>query len=246
MSAVRLAIMQPYLFPYLGYFQLMAAVDRWVVYDDVGFIKGGWINRNRLRVGADATMFTVPLAGASASRLICDVELDHSKFAHWRRSFEKTLAQSYARARNYTAVRALVDGVLSEGCRTIAELDLAALRAVHRHLGLTTEIVPSSRVYENGALHGQDRVLDICAREGARTYVNAIGGLELYRAEVFRERGIELLFSRSHPVTYPQAADGSFVPNLSILDVLMHAPGEELPALLRACTLAPADEAAVG
>jgi hypothetical protein len=219
---MRLAIMQPYLFPYIGYFQLMAAVDRFVVYDDVAFIKGGWINRNCLRQGGQRQLFTLPLKGASPNRRIADTRIDLPQLPHWLAGFRRTLAQNYGRAPHFERVQALVDDVFEPPWPTsIATLNLRALRCVAGYLGIDTDIVDSSAGYGNRDLSGQDRVIDICRREGARTYANAIGGRELYDAAAFARHGVALRFLKTGDLRYAQGR-GAFVPSLSILDVLMH------------------------
>jgi hypothetical protein len=228
---MRLAIMQPYLFPYMGYFQLMAAVDRWVVYDDVQFIKGGWINRNSVRVGGRPHLFTVPLADASANKPICETGIDQAQFPRWRVRFQKTLQQSYRTAPFLAAVLGLVEETLGARCDTISELNVRTLAAVRDHVGLSTEIVPTSRQYGNEHLRGQERVLDICARERAATYVNAIGGQSLYSTRAFADRGVELWFLKGEGPVYEQGP-GEFVPNLSILDAMMHVHPTALREML--------------
>ncbi len=141
---MKLAIMQPYLFPYIGYFQLMSAVDRWIVYDDVTFIKRGWINRNNLKVNGVRHLFSVPLSGASQFQPIHDVMVDSAQFGRWLDRFRKTLQQSYQQAPHFDSTFGLIEAVLSPGAETIAELNLRGLLAIGDQLGLTTEIVPTS------------------------------------------------------------------------------------------------------
>lgn len=228
--------MQPYLFPYIGYFQLMAAVERWVVYDDVHFIARGWINRNNLNVNGASHLFTVPLSGASQNRRIHEIGLDTLGYARWVDRFRRTLEQSYRRAPHFASAFGLVDAVLSQGAKTIAEFNLRGLVAVRDYLRLPTAIVPTSRVYGNESLRGQDRLLDICARERARVYVNAVGGKSLYDAASFAMRGVSLCFLEPADVVYSQGAL-PFVPNLSIIDVLMHNDVAQVRNMLTRCRL---------
>lgn len=216
---MKLGIMQPYLFPYLGYFQIIAAVDRFVIYDDVGFIKQGWINRNRILLRGEPHLFSVPLEGASSNRTIRDVPVSVREFPRWREKFLKTFDLAYTRAPRFQAVRELLVSVLEGDPGSAADLARRSILAVCQSLGLTTTIVPTSTVYENGHLRAQDRVLDICAREGASLYINAQGGRELYDHPSFSSRSLELRFIRSHLPAYPQF-DHPFVPGLSILDIL--------------------------
>ena len=164
---LALGIMQPYVFPYLGYFQLMAAVDRFVVYDDVAFIKQGWINRNHILVDGAPHRFTIPLHDPSSFRAIDETSVDPAGYAPFVRKFLRTIDQSYQRAACFSPARALVADVFEGFEGSIGTLALRSLRAVARYVGIGTAIVESSHTYGNGHLKAQERVLDICAREGA-------------------------------------------------------------------------------
>jgi hypothetical protein len=216
---MNLAIMQPYLFPYIGYFQLMAAVDKFVVFDDVNYINRGWINRNRILLNAAAHTFTVPLQGASQNRLICDIELVNDSI--WRDKLLRTLQLAYGKAPFYSLVSGLVESIIQYPGNQLDQLLLNSLREVNRYLGLEVEIVSTSRIYQNSHLKGQERILDICLKEQADIYINPIGGLELYEKAKFSEKGVQLFFLRSRPISYPQG-QGEHVPWLSIIDVLMY------------------------
>jgi hypothetical protein len=229
---MKLAIMQPYLFPYLGYFQLLAAVDRFVVYDDVAFIRSGWINRNRILVDGRAFRFSVPVRDASSFRCIFETQVDRALYGAWLRKFMMTVDQSYRSAPCFGPVRYLLDVVFSGFEGSVAALALRSLTETSRYLGIPTRVVETSRGYGNGELKGGDRVLDICAREGAHHYVNAIGGADLYTADEFAGRGVTLHFIHSRPVVYRQFGE-TFTPALSIIDVMMFNPPERIGELLR-------------
>ena len=219
---MRLAIMQPYLFPYLGYFQLMHAADRFVVYDDVNFIKGGWINRNRIALNGGPYMFTLPLINARSNVNIDRIEVGGGEYLKWRGKFLRTLQQAYAKAPFRDEVIALVQDVLVEDRILLADLLRRSLQAVIGRLRIPIEVVPSSSIYRNSELSGAERVLDICAREKADVYVNAIGGKVLYSKQDFRDRGIDLRFIRSAPE----------LPSLSIIDVMMTVPPDRVLEML--------------
>ncbi|MGA0558486.1 WbqC family protein [Larkinella sp. VNQ87] len=215
---MTIAIMQPYFLPYIGYLQLVKAVDKFILYDDVAFINRGWINRNRLLVNGKDHLFTVPLKDASQNKRIREVELgDDPK---WRAKLLKTIEQAYRKAPFYTTVYPLLEKIVNLEVRTIAELVEGSLRELNDYLGIRTEIVPSSTVYGNDDLKAQERILDICLREKASRYINPIGGQELYDRQRFASEGIELFFIQSKRVEYPQFKN-EFVPWLSIADVLM-------------------------
>jgi hypothetical protein len=218
---VKLAIMQPYLFPYLGYFQLIHAVDTFVVYDDVAFIKQGWINRNRILINGQPSYFTVPVKHASSFALIRDTVVDDDpKNARWVEKTLKTIEIAYRRAPEFGRVFPRVEAVLSSPTRRVAELAAASIKAAMQLLDLRTEWVESSARYGNAHLRGEDRVLAICRAQGATDYVNVAGGRELYSHERFAAEGISLHFVQARSVQYRQF-QGPFVPWLSIIDVLM-------------------------
>jgi hypothetical protein len=214
----RLAIMQPYFFPYLGYFQLAASVDTFVFYDDVNFRKGGFVNRNRLLVSGRVGYFTVPLSKASSSSTIDQVQIDGSK--PWRRRLATTLRSSYARAPHFRAVFELFERVSSLEDGRISELAKRSVRLVAEYVGLATTFVDSSSVYGNAERSGVERVLDVCRRENAAAYHNLPGGAKLYGDDEFERAGLCLRFVAPRVAPYPQFS-APFVPNLSMLDVLM-------------------------
>lgn len=236
---MKLGLMQPYFFPYLGYFQLIQAVDRFVLYDDVYFIKNGWINRNRLLLNGQPHYFTVPLRGASSFKRICEVGIQHP--ASWRRKLTQQLAQAYAKAPQREAMMAVWNETLNavEPDASVAELARRSILKVMDYLQLGTEIRPSSRKYGNNDLNGQARVLDICQREGATTYINATGGRNLYQPSPFAAYGIALRFITPRLDAYAQLKAPMFVPGLSILDVIAHLPAGDIRQRLDCYELAP-------
>lgn len=216
---MKLAIMQPYLLPYIGYVQLFAAVDKFVVFDDVNFINRGWINRNRILLNGAAHTFTVPLFGASQNKLIHEIELVDEPT--WRIKLLRTIHQTYGRAPCFSQVSGWLEGIINYPGRRLDEFLVHSLREVVRYLSLEVEIVGTSRIYNNACLKGQERILDICRQERADIYINPIGGFDLYDKSRFLDQGVQLLFLRSRPIVYPQGK-GEHVPWLSILDVLMY------------------------
>lgn len=223
---MTLAIMQPYFLPYIGYVQLMNAVDKFVVYDDVAFINRGWVNRNRMLVNGQDYMFTVPLKDASQNKRICDIALtDDPK---WRSKLLRTFEQSYRKAPYYGTVYPLIEKIVNFTANTIAELIFNSLVELNQFLGITTQLVSTSTIYQNGHLKAQERILDICMKEQATHYINPIGGMELYNKDVFAQANIRLNFMQSRRIEYPQFNRNEFVPWLSIVDILMF---NDLPAV---------------
>jgi WbqC-like protein family len=213
------AIMQPYFFPYVGYFQLINAVDVFVIYDDVNFIKRGWINRNNLLINGQVNLFTIPLAKASQNDLINEVRLND--FKEWSDKFLKTIEQSYRKAPHFEAVYGLLGQLFEKKIYdSMANLALESLKATCNYLEIKTKIIETSALYNNKNLKGQDRILDTCLQEKATHYINPTGGQELYSKELFADNKICLNFIQSRRVEYPQFKN-EFVPWLSIIDVLM-------------------------
>jgi len=214
-------IMQPYFFPYIGYFQLIAAVNKFVIYDDVNFIKGGWINRNNILINKKSNLFTVPLAKASSNTLINDTKINLKFYNIWKVKFLRSLEHSYKKAPYFTEVYNLIENVLEINENDlISKLAVNSIKNVIDYLQLDTEICETSENYNNKIKSGQERVLDICRIEQASQYINPIGGIELYSKNTFKENGIVLNFVKSKPIVYTQF-DNDFSPWLSIIDVLM-------------------------
>ena len=228
---MRVASMQPYLFPYLGYYQLAASVDHWVFADDYMFIKQGYIHRNSILVNGKPYRFTIPIKDKSSFRMIND----HYAIPPFD-PILKIIADAYATAPCFSRVFPMVASVLDGRETNIARMAGASLHAVFDHLGIGIQAGWSSTFRGHKHLKGQDRVLAICETLGASEYVNPIGGLELYDEADFATRGIRLLFHRMRPVSYRQG-DLPFVPNLSMIDVLMHNGPDGVRRLLRECDL---------
>lgn len=229
---MKLGIMQPYTFPYIGYFQQINLVDKFVVYDDVTFIKQGWINRNRILLNGRDHIFTVPLKDASSFRNIRDTEINQKLYALWLPKFLKTLTQAYSKAPMYKQVYDLVANVFNEPATTISELAVKSITETCSHIGIDTQFLLTSTGYNNNDLKAKDRVLDICHKEHASVYINPIGGKELYSKQEFAAHGLELHFVRAANVHYRQFS-GDFIPSLSIIDVMMFNSPEAIQDLLK-------------
>jgi len=216
-SLMTLAVMQPYVFPYIGYFQLIHSADKFVFLDDVSFIKQGWINRNRILVHGQVHTFSVPVVDASSHRKINQTKILHT---NWQNKLIQTVSQSYKRAPQYQEVMPLVERVFTSRAVTISELAIESVESVCQYLSMSTSFARSSALYCDDHLRGQERILSICIQEAANVYVNAPGGRPLYSREVFSEKGVDLRFIRTLTSEYRQFSE-SFVNNLSMIDVLM-------------------------
>lgn len=216
--------MQPYFLPYIGYFQLIQAVDLFIVYDDVKYTKKGWINRNRLlRNGADA-MFSVPLKSDSDFLPIKDrvVSPDFNK--------GKLLSQfrgAYQQAPYFRETQALLDHAILENETNLFRFIFHSLETVCGYLGIASKLSISSKFPNDHSLRGKEKVAALCRCVEADVYINAIGGQELYSKEDFALQGIGLYFLKSRPFEYEQFGV-PFVPWLSIVDVLMFNSKERI------------------
>jgi hypothetical protein len=219
---MRLAIMQPYFLPYLGYFQLMSAVDKIALLDDANFINGGWINRNRIAVQGEPHWLTLPLAKASQNRLINEIEIVDDPL--WKRKINRTVELSYQSAPFAGQVLPLLSEMLHEARGSLSAFLFYQLRRLADYIGISTQIEHTSGRYPKDGLTGQRRILDICVREGASTYVNLPGGRSLYDTELFASAGIELLFIDPNFSALTLRHSGQEGPCLSILDLLMLNP----------------------
>ncbi len=223
---MKVAIMQPYFLPYIGYFQLIAEADVFVVYDNIKYTKKGWINRNRMLLNGADEMFSLPLKKDSDSLDVVGRELA----ADFNR--DKLLNQfkgAYAHAPYLAQTFPLIERIVRyEECNLFRYIHHAIVK-VCEHLGLTTEIRVSSDIAIDHELKGQDKVIALCDALGANGYVNPIGGVALYSKEAFKSRGIDLKFIQAKPFEYRQF-DNAFVPWLSIVDVMMFNPVHAITA----------------
>lgn len=210
--------MQPYIFPYVGYFQLISASEIFVFYDDVNYINKGWINRNRILLNNDAHMLTFSCKAASQNKLIKDIE-----HAVDGKTIKKTLSKiqgAYAKAPQYKVVYELIDQILNSQAASISDLAINSVEQICEYLGVSSTFKRSSATYSNTELKKADRLIDITQAEQKKTYINPEGGKAIYTKEYFKECGVDLKFLLPQKTEYKQFSD-EFVPWLSIIDVLM-------------------------
>jgi len=221
---MKAAIMQPYLFPYIGYFQLIHAVDLFVVFDDVNYIKKGWINRNSILVNGTANMFSISLKQVSQNKLINEISINET--SGWNKDLLKTIEFSYKKSPHFDTVFPLIEKIVNHPETNLARFITNSLKEICTYLQIDTKIMVSSQIEKDNNLKGQDKILDICKQLQATDYVNAIGGMGLYDRETFSQRGIALHFIKTLPVSYPQFKN-EFIPWLSVIDVMMfNSPGQ--------------------
>jgi hypothetical protein len=231
---VTLGIMQPYFLPYIGYWQLLSAVDRFIVYDNIQYTKKGWINRNRfLRNGTDA-YFTLPLKRGSDYLDVVDRYLADDFVP---RPLLDSLAGAYRRAPFFAETFPVIEQVIAAAPRNLFEYLHHSLTAIAAHLEIRTPLIVSSTVPIDHRLKSEQRVLALCGALGATRYINSSGGTDLYSTTTFAAQGIELRFLQPRPEPYRQFGD-TFVANLSIVDVLMFNSRDTVRGMLSQYDLA--------
>jgi hypothetical protein len=223
---MAVAIMQPYFFPYLGYFQLVHAVDHFVFYDDVMYIKKGWINRNRILMQGNEFLFTIPLEKQSQNKSIRESTVSWGK--EFPNKFMIQLDSAYKKAPNYREVRDLVEGVLHLKFESLADLASESIQATWAYLGLKKNFYQSSVLGISTDLGRAERLLEITKFLGESSYINAVNGQELYEKGFFKENGIDLYFLKPNLRPYLQGNTKEFVNGLSMIDVLMWNSKDEV------------------
>ena len=216
---MSISIMQPYVFPYIGYFQLIYASDVFVFYDDVNFINRGWINRNRILINGKDHLFTIPCLDASQNKLIKDIEvLNNTKDI---KKLLDTIQSAYKKAPQFNTVFQIIQHILEiKENATISELAIKSILLIAEYLELKRNFKVSSEQYTNQELKKADRLIDICRLEGIEHYINASGGKAIYTKEYYKNYGINLDFRIPEKYEYLQFKN-EFLPWLSIIDILM-------------------------
>jgi hypothetical protein len=216
---MKIAIMQPYLFPYIGYFQLINAVDEFVIYDNIQFTKKGWINRNRILVNGDFAYITLPLKKDSdylniKDRFLADTwELDRKKILN-------RIVESYRNAPFFNDVFPLVELCIMHDDINLFDFIFNSIQLIINYLEINTKLIKSSTININHNLKSEEKVIALCNNQNASLYINPIGGLYLYNKENFRQNNLDLNFQRSNSFVYKQFKN-EFIPWLSIIDVIM-------------------------
>ncbi|MFV8570528.1 WbqC family protein [Marinobacter sp. SBS5] len=223
---MKLAVMQPYLFPYIGYFQLIYASDLFLLYDDVAYIKQGYINRNTISSPNGVARFTIPVPGASSNKLIKELS-----FSNDVTKVLRTIEQSYSKASNFADVFPLVERILQHEDRSIASVCMKSYQEIFTYLGIQKRFRKTSELDYDRTASAKDRLIALSHKFEADCYINAPGGRSLYIKDDFEKSGVSLKFIDTLPLHYQQGT-GEYVPHLSIIDVLMHCSPKEVRGLL--------------
>lgn len=219
---------QPYFLPYLGYWQLMDAADVFAIGDDYNYISKGWVNRNRILINGEPSWLNVIVEKASSFKKINELNLAPIPVDKEL----KKITLAYKKAPNFQDGIALMEEIYACPERNLAEFLIASMDTVRRYLKIDTQLVRTSDLENNSVFHREFRIYDLCRFYGANTYYNAVGGQKLYNYEEFQEHQIDLKFLQSGEIVYKQY-NNEFVPNLSILDVIMFNERDKVIEMLK-------------
>lgn len=226
---MKVAIYQPYFFPYLGYWQLFDTVDKFVILDDVNYIKRGFINSNSVLVNGAIHKFTISVSKPSQNKLINETKLFFPPKE--REAFLRTIELAYKKAESFGAFYPVLEDVVMHDDSDITSFLINSFEKIKQYVEMNTEILISSHLKKNNSYTGEQRILEICRCVGADCYVNAIGGMELYKHDDFAQEGIDLKFLHTLPYKYEQQSD-QFYSGLSFIDVLMNNDKKQVRDLL--------------
>lgn len=223
---MNLSIMQPYFLPYIGYFQLIAASQRFVIYDNIKYTKKGWINRNRFLVNGSDSTFSIPLIKDSD---FLDVRDRRISPEYQRDKLARQFQAAYRRAPQFETTYPAIAEIINYPSDNLFDYIRHSVVQLCELLEINTELVISSEVPIDHNLKNQEKVLALCQQLGADKYINTIGGLDLYSREEFQSAGVTLEFIKTRLIEYPQFGN-NFIPYLSIVDVLMFNPLAQVKA----------------
>jgi len=222
--------MQPYFLPYIGYFQLINSVDEFIIYDNIQYTKKGWINRNRILFDNKDRLITLPIKKDSDFLNVIDRELS-DVWEKEKKDILNLIKISYKNAPNF------VEGYeLLLKCFNTEEINLFkfiynSIIEINNYLDIKTKITISSSINIDHNLKSQDKVVALCLNKKTKTYINSIGGVELYDKKTFKDNNLELKFIKSNLIEYNQF-NNKFIPWLSIVDVIMFNSKDEVKKYL--------------
>jgi hypothetical protein len=218
---VKVAVVQPYFFPYIGYIQLIKQADVFVVFDDVNFNTQGWVKRNRLLVNGHIHPFVLPLSKASQNKKINELSITYSQ--RNKSKLLKTIEQSYKKAAHFEQTMPVIEEVISYPDLNLVNFLTHNLTKLNQHLSLNTRFVLSSELNKQSDFDlVQNRIIETVKQLGGNEYLNLPGGVHLYSEEAFNAQDLKLTFIKPNLSPYPQLNTDQFIPALSIIDVMMN------------------------
>lgn len=222
--------MQPYFLPYIGYFQLIRAVDEFIVYDNIQFSKKGWFHRNRMLQNGKDEYFSLTLKKDSDFLDVRDRRLSET----WPADREKILRkikENYRKAPHFEMVYPITEQIFHFPDNHLFNFILFSLQSVCSYLEIATPLTVSSTLAIDHSLKSQDKVIALVKAAGGDIYLNPIGGFDLYDPAGFKAQGLTLQFHKARPFSYPQYGN-EFVPWLSVLDLMMFNSREQITGWL--------------
>jgi hypothetical protein len=222
---MKLAIMQPYLFPYIGYYQLMNLVDNFIIYDDVTYINKSWINRNRILLNKEEFYFTIPLRNKSQNILIKDLKL--AMDVKWKKNFMQTLTHAYSKAPYFGNIYSLINTILDTENLYFRDLYYNSFSIINKYLDINSRLLESSKIFLDKKFKGEQKIIALCLNQGASSYYNLSGGKNLYDNNNFNLNNIELKFIKPR-IQEQKTNKYLFSRGLSIIDDLMFCEKSEL------------------
>lgn len=231
----KVAIMQPYFLPYMGYFHLLNSVDEFVIYDNIQYTKKGWINRNRILVNGKDKLISLPLKKGSDYLNVIDRKLSDNWDGE-RSKLLNLIKSSYKRSPQYSIVFPIIEKCIQFPDNNLFNFILNSLTQLNLFLEIDTKVTISSAINIDHTLKSKDKVIAICKNLDATTYINAIGGQELYNVEDFKNHKLDLKFIKSSLLNYKQYKN-EFIPWLSILDILFFNEKQDIIKHLNEYTL---------
>jgi hypothetical protein len=234
---MRIAIMQPYLFPYLGYFQLMDAADKFLLLDDVNYINRGWVNRNNIMVNDKPYRFTLPLQKVSQHKKINETLIAADE--KWKKKFMATLQMAYHQSPFYAEIIELIKEIMTFDDLRLSVFLQNSLEKMAAFIGMKVRIISVGSTETVAGLKGQERILDLCRANKAEEYINLPGGKSLYNPDEFASREIRLSFIEPHFPVYLQTHQQAFVAGLSIIDILMNNSRESVAGMVKDYDIVP-------
>lgn len=232
---MKAAIMQPYIFPYIGYFQLISSADKFIVYDNIQFTKKGWINRNRILINGKDEYISFPLKKDS-DYLNIDQRFVSDDFATESVKMLRKIEAAYRKAPQFEETFSIIRSIILRNEKNLFRYIYHSLKEISLYLEIKTEFIVSSSLNIDHNFRAEEKVIALCKAVGATEYINPIGGTGLYAKGNFIKNGMSLGFIKSEPITYNQF-NNEFVSWLSIIDVLMFNPKKNVQEYLNAYTI---------
>tara|TARA_B100001063_G_scaffold66456_1_gene60474 strand:+ start:125 stop:811 length:687 start_codon:yes stop_codon:yes gene_type:complete len=227
---MKIAIHQPKFLPYLGYWQLIYAVDAFVIFDDVNFVKKAFINHNSILVGGEPKKFTLELIGASQNKLINEIKVGENS-----NKILKTIELNYKKKPYFKITFPILEDIFNQNEKNLAKFIGYSIKKICNYFDFDKKFIYSSEIAKDNNLKGQFKIVDICKKLNTKQYVNSIGGKSLYDKKLFLARGVNLSFLEANLAKYQNL--GNFMPYLSIIDIMMYYSKNEIIEILKSYKL---------